>query len=115
MASLLEVHATVSSMVLKYGWAMYFDDSSITRSFCSLFVLTPPVFLLFTVESLLEAKAVTKSKHSIHKIVVGREDFTAKDITVQAHAFTKKAREAIEAAGGKCEILKATTGEVIQA
>jgi ribosomal protein L15 len=63
----------------------------------------------------MESKAVTKSKYPIHKVVVGREEFSAKDITVQAHAFTKKAREAIEAAGGKCEMLKATTGEVIEA
>jgi large subunit ribosomal protein L15 len=62
----------------------------------------------------LENKAVTKSKYDVHKIVVGRNDFTAKDITVQAHAFTKSAREAIEAAGGKCEILKPSTGEVLQ-
>jgi len=66
-------------------------------------------------DSLFESKAVTKSKLSIHKIVLGREDFTAKDLTVQAHAFTKTAREAIEGAGGKCELLKATTGEVIEA
>ena len=66
-----------------------------------------------TVDSLLESKAVTKSKHSIHKIVVGREEFTAKDITVQAHAFTKSAKAAIEGAGGTCQILKPTTGEVV--
>merc|ERR1712003_487824 len=35
--------------------------------------------------------------------------FEAKDITVQAHAFTKTARAAIEAAGGKCEVLKPST------
>jgi len=66
-------------------------------------------------DSLFESKAVTKSKLKIHKVVVGREDFTAKGITVQAHAFTKAAREAIEGAGGKCELLKRTTGEVIEA
>jgi|EP00979_Chaetoceros_neogracilis_P006574 large subunit ribosomal protein L15 len=65
--------------------------------------------------SLLEAKAITKSKLQIHKIVGGKGDFTAKDITVQAHAFTKAAKAAIEAAGGKCELLKRTTGEVIAA
>ena len=63
-------------------------------------------------ESLFEANAITKSKESIHKIVSGG-DFTAKGITVQAHAFTKSAREAIEGAGGKCELLKRTTGEVL--
>ena len=64
-------------------------------------------------ESLLENGATTKSKYGIHKVVVGREAFTAKDLTVQAHAFTKSARAAIEANGGKCEMLKATTGEVL--
>jgi large subunit ribosomal protein L15 len=63
---------------------------------------------------LLESKAVTKSKYDVHKIVVGRNDFTAKDITVQAHAFTKSAQEAIESSGGKCEILKPSTGEVME-
>lgn len=66
-------------------------------------------------EGLLETGATTKSKYGIHKVVVGREEFTAKDITVQAHAFTKSARAAIEANGGKCELLKASTGEVIAA
>eukprot|EP00535_Pseudo-nitzschia_heimii_P011024 CAMPEP_0197198840 /NCGR_PEP_ID=MMETSP1423-20130617/33577_1 /TAXON_ID=476441 /ORGANISM="Pseudo-nitzschia heimii, Strain UNC1101" /LENGTH=225 /DNA_ID=CAMNT_0042652681 /DNA_START=737 /DNA_END=1414 /DNA_ORIENTATION=- len=66
-------------------------------------------------DSLFEAKAVTKSKYDTHKIVVGRNEFTAKDITVQAHAFTKTARSAIETAGGKCEVLKPSTGEVIAA
>ena len=83
-----------------------------------LFLLTDTIILPSSknlVESLLEAKAITKSKYPIHKIVVGKGDFTAKDITVQAHAFTGAARAAIEGAGGKCEILKATTGEVIEA
>ena len=66
-------------------------------------------------DALLTKGSVNKSKHDIHKIVVGREEFTAKDITVQAHAFTKTARSAIEAAGGKCQLLKPTTGEVIEA
>lgn len=65
-------------------------------------------------DALIEIKATTKSKYSIHKIVGGSE-LTAKGLTVQAHAFTKSAREAIEASGGKCELLKATTGEVIAA
>jgi len=66
-------------------------------------------------ETLFEADAVTKSKYDVHKIVTGRKEFTAKDITVQAHAFTKSARAAIEAAGGKCEVLKPSTGAVIEA
>jgi large subunit ribosomal protein L15 len=71
-------------------------------------------FVIFvSVESLLESKAVTKSKYDVHKIVMGRNDYTGKDIVVQAHAFTKSAQEAIENAGGKCEVLKHSTGEVI--
>jgi ribosomal protein L18E len=34
---------------------------------------------------------------------------------VQAHGFTSSARAAIEAAGGKCEVLSPTTGQVLQA
>lgn len=75
-------------------------------NFCAIFT---------SVDSLFESKIINKSKHNVHKIVVGREEFTAKDITVQAHAFTKSARAAIEAAGGKCELLKASTGAVIEA
>jgi large subunit ribosomal protein L15 len=77
-----------------------------------MFVVT---YSFSPVDSLLENKVVTKSKYDVHKIVMGRNDFTGKDITVQAHAFTKSAREAIENAGGKCEILKPSTGEVINA
>ena len=77
----------------------------------------PPshIHLFYLVETLFEADAVTKSKYDVHKIVTGRKEFTAKDITVQAHAFTKSARAAIEAAGGKCEVLKPSTGAVIEA
>ena len=66
-------------------------------------------------ESLLENKIVTKSKLDLHKIVVGSSDKKeiASNLTVQAHAFTKAAREAIEAAGGKCEVLSPTTGQVV--
>jgi hypothetical protein len=75
----------------------------------------PHFCLFFAVDSLSEAKAINKAKYDVHKIVVGRKEFTATGITVQAHAFTKSAREAIEAAGGKCEVLKASTGAVIEA
>lgn len=64
-------------------------------------------------DSLLEAGIITKAKQNIHKVVVGREDFTAKGVTVQAHAFTQAAREAIEGAGGKCELLSKTTNAVL--
>ena len=70
---------------------------------------------MLPVESLFEAKVVSKANYDVHKIVTGKNEFTAKDITVQAHAFTKSARAAIEAAGGKCEVLKASTGAVIEA
>jgi len=49
----------------------------------------------------------------VHKIVSGPEEFTAKNIIVQAHAFTQSARSAIEANGGKCQLLKHTTNEVL--
>jgi len=66
-------------------------------------------------DSLFESGATTKAKQSIHKVVVGREDFAAKGVTVQAHAFTKGARDAIEGAGGKCELLSKTTNAVLEA
>jgi large subunit ribosomal protein L15 len=64
-------------------------------------------------DSLLVSGATTKAKHPIHKIVVGRQEFTAKGVTVQAHAFTQSARDAIEGAGGKCELLSKTTNAVL--
>ena len=66
-------------------------------------------------DSLFEGAAVTKSKHNIHKVVVGREDFTAKGVTVQAHAFTQAARDAIEGSGGKCQVLSKTTNALVEA
>jgi len=61
--------------------------------------------------SLLEAGARTKDKLNIFK-VIGGEELTVKGLTVEAHAFTKSAREAIENAGGKCVILSQTTNKV---
>lgn len=66
-------------------------------------------------DALFESKAVTKAKYSIHKVVAGREDFTAKGVTVQAHAFTQSARDAIEGAGGKAVLLSKTTNAVLEA
>lgn len=63
-------------------------------------------------DSLLESKAVTKSKYKLTKIVGGGE-LTVKGLTVQAHAFTGSAKEAIEGAGGSCVILSPTTGAVV--
>ena len=66
--------------------------------------------------SLLEGGVITKSKSTLpHKVVVGKKDFTASGVTVQAHAFTKGARDAIEKNGGKCEVLSPTTGQVVAA
>lgn len=65
-------------------------------------------------ESLLESKAVTKAKLDLHKVVMGKKDgAVASNLTVQAHGFTKSAREAIEKAGGKCELLNPTTNQVL--
>jgi large subunit ribosomal protein L15 len=65
-------------------------------------------------DSLFESKLITKSKYDLHKIVMGKKDGSiASNLTVQAHAYTKSAREAIEAAGGKCELLSPTTNEVL--
>jgi large subunit ribosomal protein L15 len=69
-----------------------------------------------TYESLEQGKIITKSKYKTYKIVVGKdaESAVASGLTVQAHAFTQSARAAIEAAGGKCELLSRTTGQVLQ-
>mmetsp|Transcript_8362 Transcript_8362/g.11079 ORF Transcript_8362/g.11079 Transcript_8362/m.11079 type:complete len:224 (+) Transcript_8362:85-756(+) len=64
--------------------------------------------------SLLEAGARTKDKLNIFK-VIGGEELTVKGLTVEAHAFTKSAREAIENAGGKCVILSQTTNKPLEA
>jgi hypothetical protein len=77
---------------------------------------TTDIFLcpLIIVDSLLASGAISKSKYAIHKIVSGEKEFTAKNIVVQAHAFTQSARSAIEANGGKCQLLKHTTHEVLE-
>ena len=57
---------------------------------------------------------MTKSNLKIHKVVTGAADINIpSNLTVQAHAFTKSAQAAIEAAGGKCEVLSKTTNEVV--
>jgi large subunit ribosomal protein L15 len=66
-------------------------------------------------ESLLEGRLITKSKFELHKIVMGNSDGSvANNLTVQAHGFTKSAQAAIEAAGGKCEVLSRTTNKVLE-
>jgi ribosomal protein L15 len=108
---LQELRATVSNVesIIWCGECVY----------CVVIVLIDTLILtarpIVVVDSLLKKKVITKSKIGIHKVVMGKEEFTAKDITVQAHAFTQSAREAIEKNGGKCEVLKRTTGEVIAA
>ena len=57
---------------------------------------------------------MTKAKHGIYK-VVGSDGAVPAGLTVKAHAFTKSASAAIEAAGGKCVLLSKTTQEPIAA
>jgi large subunit ribosomal protein L15 len=64
-------------------------------------------------DSLFQSKLITKSKYGIHKIVNAGDAAPASNLTVQAHAFTGAARAAIEAAGGKCEMLSQTTNQVL--
>jgi len=58
--------------------------------------------------SLQEQRVVSKSKFKLKKVVSGREGFTAKGLTVKAHAFTASAREAIEGSGGTCVVVPKT-------
>ncbi len=58
--------------------------------------------------SLQEQRLVSKSKYTLKKVVSGPEAFTAKGLTIKAHAFTQSAREAIEASGGTCVVLPKT-------
>jgi large subunit ribosomal protein L15 len=68
---------------------------------------------------LLEEGHITKANKSrdIYKVVGGPSTeegeeavtaLTAKNLVVSAHAFTRSAREAIEAAGGTCVVLSPT-------
>jgi large subunit ribosomal protein L15 len=61
---------------------------------------------------LQRAGSVTKTNLKWHKIV-GNGELTVKNLIVQAHAFTGSAKEAIEGAGGKCQLLSPTTNEVV--
>jgi large subunit ribosomal protein L15 len=58
------------------------------------------------------AGAMTKTNLRWHK-VVGNGALTVQGLTVQAHAFTGAAKEAIEGAGGKCQLLSPTTNEIV--
>ncbi len=56
-----------------------------------------------TPDLLLEKNMLHKSKHPV--AILGRGDIK-KALIVKAHRFTKSAKEKIEAAGGKAEIIK---------
>jgi len=58
--------------------------------------------------SLQGQRLVSKSKYNLKKVVGGSEEYTAKGLTVKAHAFTASAREAIEGSGGTCVVLPKT-------
>jgi large subunit ribosomal protein L15 len=58
--------------------------------------------------ALQEQRIVSKSKYKLTKVVSGRGDFTAKGLTVKAHAFTASAKAAIEGNGGTCVVLPKT-------
>lgn len=68
---------------------------------------------IVTFESLKEAGVMTKQKLKVFK-VVGGTDVDVQGLTVQAHAFTTSAVEAIEKANGKCVLISPTTGKVIE-
>eukprot|EP00611_Tribonema_gayanum_P027941 TRINITY_DN7037_c0_g1_i1.p1 TRINITY_DN7037_c0_g1~~TRINITY_DN7037_c0_g1_i1.p1 ORF type:complete len:227 (+),score=74.57 TRINITY_DN7037_c0_g1_i1:73-753(+) len=63
-------------------------------------------------ETLHEQGTLTKTSLRWHK-VVGNGELNVKGLTVQAHAFTGSAKEAIENAGGKCQLLSPTTNEIV--
>jgi large subunit ribosomal protein L15 len=62
--------------------------------------------------ALNERGVITKQSEKIYK-VTGGDELTVDNLTVQAHAFTESAYEAIMAKGGKCELLSPTTNEVM--
>ena len=57
---------------------------------------------LVNLDSLVKKGILFKPKFPLK--ILGNGDIKVK-VKVQAHAFTKKAKEKIEAAGGKCEII----------
>merc|ERR1719387_1140005 len=59
--------------------------------------------------SLQDQRLVSKSKYNLKKVVGGPSGYTAKGLTVKAHAFTATAREAIEGTGGTCVVLPRTS------
>merc|ERR1712087_442733 len=65
--------------------------------------------------SLLEARAVSKAKYKVCKVVGSAEKLSIKGLTVKAHAFTASAREEIEQLGGSCVLLSQTTHKPLDA
>merc|ERR1711988_1467635 len=59
--------------------------------------------------ALMDAKAASKSKFKLKKVVSSSKGLTVKGLTVKAHAFTASAKAAIEEQGGKCVLLSPTT------
>ena len=57
---------------------------------------------IVNLDSLVKKKVIFKPKFPLK--ILGNGEVNAK-LTVQAHAFTKVAKEKIEAAGGSCEII----------
>ena len=57
---------------------------------------------IVNIDSLVKKKLLFKPKFPLK--ILGNGEVTAK-LKVQAHAFTKVAKEKIEAAGGSCEVL----------
>lgn len=47
-------------------------------------------------------------RYTLKKVVGGPEEYSAKGLTVKAHAFTESARAAIEGSGGTCVVLPKT-------
>ena len=58
---------------------------------------------IVNIDSLVKKKVIFKPKFPLK--ILGNGEVKAK-LTVQAYAFTKIAKEKIEAAGGSCEIIK---------
>ena len=61
-----------------------------------------------TPESLRSSGLATRKQVPVK--ILGRGALERKNLTVSAHAFSTKAREAIEAAGGTCTIVEANGG-----
>ena len=63
---------------------------------------------LYTELRTLTAGPASLRRYTLKKVVSGTQAYTAKGLTVKAHAFTQSAREAIEGNGGTCIVLPKT-------